>query len=136
MALKFHPQPGAVLLCDYATGFKVPEMVKIRPVIIVSPRFRERPGLSTVVPLSTTPPIPVMPYHCEVSPTPVAPPPYDTGTVWAKADMVATISQDRLKPFHYRPTPGAQRKYVYPTITADELDAVRHCVCEALGIAV
>ena len=134
MALRFHPGPGAILLCDYATGFKVPEMVKIRPVIVISPRFRGRAGLSTVVPLSTTPPRPVMPYHCEVEPTPRGPAPYDAPTSWVKADMLATVGHARLKPMHRRVGPGTARKTVYPAITAEELAKVRECVCHALGI--
>jgi mRNA interferase MazF len=31
MPLKFHPEPGTILICDYTTGFIAPEMVKRRP---------------------------------------------------------------------------------------------------------
>ncbi|WP_210210156.1 type II toxin-antitoxin system PemK/MazF family toxin [Rhodopseudomonas palustris] len=59
MTLKFHPEPGTILICDYSTGFKAPEMVKKRPVVTVSPRLKRRDGLVTVVPLSTSRPEPV-----------------------------------------------------------------------------
>ena len=39
MALKFNPKPGMILLCDYS-GFKVPEMVKRRPAVVILPRHR------------------------------------------------------------------------------------------------
>ena len=37
MPLKFSPYPGSILRCDFQ-GFKEPEMVKPRPVIIISTR--------------------------------------------------------------------------------------------------
>jgi uncharacterized protein YifN (PemK superfamily) len=43
--LKFHPEPGTILICDYSTGFKKPEMVKKRPVVTISPRLKRRDGL-------------------------------------------------------------------------------------------
>jgi uncharacterized protein YifN (PemK superfamily) len=38
MAITFHPEPRMVLVCDFTTGFKEPEMVKVRPVIVLSPQ--------------------------------------------------------------------------------------------------
>ena len=52
--LKFHPEPGTILICDYSTGFRLPEMVKKRPVVTISPRLKRRDGLITVVPLSVS----------------------------------------------------------------------------------
>ena len=40
-------------MCDFRTGFKPPEMVKMRPVVVVSGK---RTGVGTVVPLSATAP--------------------------------------------------------------------------------
>lgn len=39
MPIKFPVAPGTVLLCDYSTGFLPPEMVKLKPAIVVSPVF-------------------------------------------------------------------------------------------------
>lgn len=61
MPLSYYPSPGEIVLCDYATGFIPPEMVKLRPVVIVSPRLRKRGDLVAVVPLSTTAPNPAEP---------------------------------------------------------------------------
>lgn len=63
MALTFHPKPGMALMCDFNTGFVAPEMIKKRPVVVVSPRPRRSNQLCTIVPLSTTRPDPVEPYH-------------------------------------------------------------------------
>ena len=41
-------------MCDFDTGFKAPEMVKKRPVVVISPRRRRSSAqFYTVVPLST-----------------------------------------------------------------------------------
>jgi len=40
LALQFSPAPGAIVICDYSTGFRPPEMVKVRPVVVISPRRR------------------------------------------------------------------------------------------------
>lgn len=64
MAITFHPSPGQILLCDFSQGFRVPEMVKSkRPVIVLTPAFKHRSDLVTIVPLSTVRPDPVQPYH-------------------------------------------------------------------------
>lgn len=44
-----------VLICDFTTGFQAPEMVKKRPVVVVSPR-RRIGQVCTVVPLSSVAP--------------------------------------------------------------------------------
>lgn len=136
MALKFHPDPGVLVLCNYSTGFKTPEMTKIRPALIISPRLRNRSNLCTVVPLSTSAPRQEMPYHMEITPAPSCPAPYDSSTKWVKADMVATVGFNRLKPFHIRPPGGGERKYLYPKVTEDVLHQVRECVCRAIGLKI
>ena len=35
--LPFQPKPGMLLMCDFDTGFRPPEMVKVRPVVVISP---------------------------------------------------------------------------------------------------
>ena len=80
-------------MCDFR-GFVAPEMVKTRPVVVISPNHMHRPGLITVVPLSTTPPNPVEAYHYCLKGNPV-PGSYDV--VWAKCDMVVTIRIERLE---------------------------------------
>jgi len=55
MPINFHPKRGTVPMCDYTTGFKAPEMVKRRQVVVVSPRYRRHTGFCIVVPLGTVP---------------------------------------------------------------------------------
>src|SRR5450755_1833167 len=82
--LKFHPEPGTILICDYSTGFRLPEMVKKRPVVTISPRLKRRDGLITVVPLSTSPPDPVFDHHCKISLKQALPEPFDSAEMWVR----------------------------------------------------
>lgn len=65
MSLSYHPQTGTIVICDFH-GFIEPEMSKRRPVIVVSPRYRNSYKLCTIVPLSTTEPNPIMEYHYKI----------------------------------------------------------------------
>ena len=58
MALKYPPKVGTLWICDFNTGFKPPEMIKRRPVVVISPRRSTE--LCTIVPLSTTVPDPLV----------------------------------------------------------------------------
>jgi mRNA interferase MazF len=91
--LPYHPKQGEVLRCDYS-GLVPPEMDKVRWVVCVSPKFVNRPNLCTVVPLSTTPPEVAQNYHVLLDKDP-----YPEGgglPVWAKCDMVMTVSFAKL----------------------------------------
>lgn len=134
MAISFPPNVGEVLICDFSTGFRKPEMVKRRPALVVSPRLRHRDGLCTVVPLSTTPPQRVVPHQCLIR-LPYAPPePFSAVDCWAKADMLATVSYSRLNLFRDQRGPGGKRKYHRLKLDPVELEKVRTCIRVALGL--
>lgn len=126
MPLKYHPKSGTIVICDFGTGFVPPEMVKARPVVIVSPRFRRRPALCTVVPLSSVMPDPVEPYHHQLSPGAYPPARSD---MWAKCDMLATVSLARLDRVKI-----GKRQYATFELPEAELRAIRECVKTALGL--
>lgn len=133
MAIQFHPDQGTILICDF-TGFKEPEMTKRRPVIVVSPRFRRRKGLCSVVPLSTTAPNPPLLYHYKLHTNPPLPAPYNANEHWVKADMVYTVSFDRLfLPFDKKNTNG---KRMYDVRVIDKLDLIKiqECIIHGLGL--
>lgn len=132
MTIIFHPDPGVVLVCDYA-GFKVPEMTKRRPVIVVSPRFRDRDKLCTVVPLSTTAPKRVCPYHCEIVFDPLLPEPYNSPRMWVKADMLCAVSFERLTLLAAGKDEEGKRIYDVRHISDEDLRRVRDCVLMGLG---
>lgn len=119
----YFPRPGDVLICDYSTGFIEPEMVKHRPVVVVSGRERHGRRLCTIVPLSTTDPAKPEAWHYRMS---VQIPSWATGICWAKCDMLSTVSFDRLDKPHSKTRSGRQ----YHTVRISPLDlaAIRKAV--------
>lgn len=94
MPIQFYPRAGQILLCDFS-GFEPPEMVKKRPVVIISPRLPDRAEIVTVVPISTTPPRRPVPYAVALSRN-YHPASDDAVPSWAKCDMVMNIGRHRL----------------------------------------
>lgn len=131
--LQYHPERGAVLICDYK-GFVEPEMVKVRPVIVISPRFRTRNKVCSVVPLSTTKPSPQMDYHMEIELPERLPSPFDCKTHWIKADMVNTVSFDRLSPIKLGKDQFGKRKYLNCILPPEQMNKVLNAVKNGLGI--
>jgi uncharacterized protein YifN (PemK superfamily) len=133
MALWFQPKPRCVVYCDFA-GFRVPEMTKRRPVVVLRAHKRNR-KLVYIVPLSTTPPLPPQPYHFHFARSPVI----HTGPIeaWAKCDMLAVVSTDRLSVTRSRydlQHAAGPRDLVM--ISEAEFAAIRRCVAIALGLGV
>ncbi len=134
MPLTYHPETGTILICDFV-GFIEPEMVKRRPVVVISPRFRHRDWLCTIVPLSTTPPDPVQAYHYKLKLDEPLPEPYDAPFHWVKGDMLATVSFKRLSlPFFGKDESG-KRKYVVKVVDPADLRNIRECVLHALALS-
>ena len=135
MPLKFPPTPGLVVSCDYATGFRAPEMVKERLAVVVSPRLPHRDNLCTVVPLSTTPARSGIRYQCRITLPMMAPPPYEGTIKWAKADMLATVGFGRLDlPYTGRDPASGKRRYVQIRVTPDDMKTIRSAILHALGL--
>lgn len=135
VALAYYPSPGEIVLCNYGTGFILPEMVKLRPVVIVSPRLRRRGDLVSVVPLSTTPPDPTEPHHCSLTLAVPLPAPYAEPQMWAKCDMVATVALSRLDRFRDGRMPGGSaRRYCTGKVSASQLIDIRKAILHGLGL--
>jgi uncharacterized protein YifN (PemK superfamily) len=66
MTLLFYPRAGQVFVCDF-NGFREPEMVKPRPVIVVSPRLPYRSEIAAIVPISLTAPQHDLPFCYRLS---------------------------------------------------------------------
>lgn len=133
MAIQFHPEQGTIVICDFS-GFVPPEMIKRRPAIVVSPRLRKRSGLCTVVPLSTTPPDPICPYHFKLHVAPVLPAPYNATFHWVKADMLYTVAFSRLHlPFDGKDASG-NRNYDVRVIDTADLLKIQEFILHGLGL--
>jgi len=133
MGLQYPPKRGTILICNFHT-FRQPEMTKMRPVIVLSPRFNERSDLCTVVACSTTKPNVVMPYHYEYHIDPPLPAPCYSPIQWVKGDMLYTVSLRRLKfPFSGKDANG-KRIYDKRIVPNDILNKIEQCVIFGLGI--
>ncbi|MCD1266074.1 type II toxin-antitoxin system PemK/MazF family toxin [Shinella sumterensis] len=134
MPLQYPPKVGTVVICDYTTGFKAPEMVKERLALVVSPRLPYRDKLCTIVPLSTSPAKSGIKYQCRIELPMEAPSPYQGTFKWAKADMFATVCFDRLSlPYTGRDASG-KRKYLQIIVVEEELKKVKTSLLHALGL--
>jgi mRNA interferase MazF len=126
MAIIFHPKAGMVLMCDFK-GYREPEIIKTRPVAVISPNHLGRPGLVTIVPLSTTAPNPVCAYHYRLLGNPI---PGDAAPeVWAKCDLVATVCLDRLDRVQL-----GRGRYEVGYVSMDQIRAMRIAAAHSFGI--
>lgn len=136
MPITFHPEPGTILLCDYSTGFIEPEMVKRRPIVVISPKLKSRDFLCAVVPLSTTKPNQIEPYHYELILERPLPHPFSEPVMWAKCDLVSTVSYARLGRFKAgRQQNSHKRKYIAPRISKEQLQLIQMAVLQGLGLS-
>ena len=127
MPIQFYPRAGQILVCDFS-GFLPPEMCKVRPVIVVSPRLPHRSEIVTVVPISTTAPTHDLPFVVNLSKN-YHPGEPDDVPCWAKCDMVMNIGRFRLDGFKV-----GRRRWENPQATGDDLEAVRQGVIHGLGM--
>ena len=122
MPLPYHPHPGEVLICDFDDAALGAEMVKRRPVVVVSRRDASGGRLATVVPLSTTVPEPAHAWHHAMPHLRIRGWP-DTPMTWAKCDMLATVSFVRLNKPYVKTRAG--RNYVTLVLDPADLVAIR-----------
>lgn len=127
MAIGYYPKMGQVLKCDFS-DLQPPEINKIRPVIIISPRLPYRGELVAVVPLSTTPPKHDLPFTVRLSKN-YHPEASDDLPNWAKCDLVMNIARSRLVGFKI-----GRRRWENPKLEDHDLQAVRYAVLCGLGM--
>lgn len=133
MPLSYYPNIGEILLCNYQ-GFVEPEMVKTRPVIVVSPRLRRRSNLIGIVPLSTTAPAPAEAYHCLIELDRPLPAPFDNPIMWAKCDMYNVVSMQRLDRFkEARQRHRGVRQWFVGKASPAQITALKKAVLCGLG---
>lgn len=131
--LPYHPKQGEVLRCDYS-NLVDPEMSKVRWVVVVSPKFLNRPSLCTVVPLSTSPPRKIENYHVLLDKDP-APKSVQGTAVWAKCDMLMTVSFARLSAYHDGRRADGRRNYVNLYVSIQELGRIKLGILHGIGLA-
>ena len=134
MSILYHPQVGTILRVDLNEGFRVPEMRKRRPAVVVSPPLKGRDQLCTIVPLSTTKPQPMQPYNCEVALDPPLPFPYEGPIMWVKADMVMCVAFHRLKLLHRGKDENGERVYDVRVLPPEKMEEIKECIRYSLGM--
>jgi mRNA interferase MazF len=134
MPLPFPPNRGEVLICDFQNYMPKGEMVKLRPIIVLSPSIAQRMDIVTVVALSTTQPLTILNYHLEITFDPPYSIKYPSKTMWLKGDMIYTMSLSRLSRPHSKNLSTGQRIYPKRFIDASVMKDVERCVLASLGI--
>jgi uncharacterized protein YifN (PemK superfamily) len=129
--LPFHPRPGDILICDYSTGFRPPEMVKRRLCVVVSPKLKRRTDLATVVPISQTCPDNPEPWHHRID---LVSQSWGDGPRWIACDMIATVAYDRLSRPHFRHPVTGSRVFERLSLSQDDVIAVQNGIRAALGL--
>jgi mRNA interferase MazF len=133
MPISFHPQQGTILICDFR-GYESPEMMKRRPVIVISPKLRSRPNLCSVVPMSTTAPHTEESYHYRLETVPPLPAPYSSDWHWVKADMVYTVGFDRLFLAACGKDDKGVRLYDQRVIAQVDLQNIQRAILHGIGL--
>lgn len=137
MALTFHPGPGTILMCDFSSGFKAPEMVKTRPVIVISPKRKRCSKLCTVVAISTVPPTRVENWHYLI---PKASMPqiqrFQVNDSWLKGDMIYRVSFERLDLIRIgKDRDTGKRLYFKQGLGREQMRSVYSCVLHSLNLS-
>ena len=133
MPIQYQPKAGTILVCDYS-GFKAPEMVKRRPVVVLSPQMQGRPSLCTIVPISTEKPKIQTRYHV-LLPDLVLPHPFEDGPNWVKGDMLFTASFERLDLFKTGKDMTGRRAYFPVCLTDADFTKIKTAVLCSLGLS-
>ncbi len=134
MAIKYSPKVGQILMCDF-NGFKAPEMVKNRPIIILSTRPNGH-KLVSVTCLSTAVPTKEEQYHLKMDAKHLPRTKFfrDKET-WLKGDMVYTVGFDRLNLIKVGMDKG-KRIYHLDRLSRDTMKGVYSCVLHGLNLGV
>jgi mRNA interferase MazF len=135
MAIREHPIQGCVVTVDYSTGgFRTPEMTKRRLAVVVSPKISARPGLCTVVPLSTTAPQPKMPYHASIRIPFELPVAWGDMERWVKGDMVNAVGFHRVDLLRLAKSADGRRKYQMTPLPTELFKQVQVCALHGMGL--
>jgi len=125
--IRFQPRAGQVLACNFGLGFKQPEMIKVRPVLVISPKQREWTRLCVVVPISSRAPHEEKPYHLRLPDGLIPGDKYEES--WVKGDMVIAVGSHRLDRLK-----TGRRQYETPQVSDEVLREARRCVLHATGM--
>ena len=132
MPIQYNPNKGQVLMCDFSEGFKEPEMVKERAVIVFKSSGRSK--LVTVIPLSSVARNPKQNHHMVV-PNMELPNTawFKNRDSWLKGYMVYTVGWHRLSLVRMGKSTG-RRNYYTGRLSLPMLKELDKCVLNGIGL--
>lgn len=133
VALKYAPKRGSIVIVDFSGGFRVPEMVKRRPCLVISKPIESRHGICTVVPLSTTVPKPAQPYHYQLHIPFAMPRKWSENPVWVKCDMVTTVGFHRTELLWLDKDRQGKRHFQQSMISTKHMEEICKCILHTIG---
>ena len=135
--IKFHPKAGQILMCDFE-GFIAPEMIKKRPIIVLTPSMQGKANnLVSIVPLSTKKPDPIKKWHFLLEPQYLPDIKFFKNLQkqsWVKADMIYTVSFQRLELIRMGKNKAGKRIYFDGVLPKTILSEIQQCLLQALNI--
>ncbi|WP_083780904.1 type II toxin-antitoxin system PemK/MazF family toxin [Roseovarius nubinhibens] len=134
MAINYHPKRGTIVCANFDQGFKVPEMVKRRLCLVISPPIQARPGLCTIVPLSKSEPQEIQAYHYKFQIPFQLPRRWGNASRWAKCDMICAVGFHRLDLLRLGKDQNGARQYQLNTLSRTHLRNINNCVLASLGL--
>lgn len=134
MAISYHPPRGAIVCANFDQGFKVPEMVKRRLCVVISPKIEARHGLCTIVPLSMSEPEVVQAYHYKFKIPFQLPGTWGNQPRWAKCDMICAVGFHRLDLLRLGKNTQGVRQYQLNSLSDIHLRHISNCVLAGLGL--
>lgn len=135
MSISGHPTRGSIVTVDYRSGFMEPEMVKRRLAVVISPDIKNRIKLTTVVPLSLTPPEAIMPYHKQIEIPFEMPKKWGGGNRWIKGDMVNSVGFHRIDFLMLGKDKTGKRIYQYQALPDELFKVVKKCALHGMGFS-
>ena len=135
MPIKYHPNQASLVAVNFDKGFKEPEMVKTRLAVVMSKPIARRVGLCTIVPLSTTPPNHVMPYHGEIDIGFDLPKHWER-RCWVKGDMITSVGFHRVELIRLGRDRNSKRQYLTRPLDDAIFLAVQRYALHGLGLSV
>lgn len=119
-------------MCDFG-GFKAPEMIKSRPVLVLNTRPNGH-RLVTITCLSTTAPEKPQPHHMQLDDNHLPRHKFFRGgTTWVKGDMIYTLSFDRLS-YVSLGSDNGKRIYFQNRLGRETMKEVYSCVLHGLNL--
>ena len=131
--INFHPKKGQILFCDFR-GFEAPEMVKTRPILIITGSMIGKDSrLVTIVPISITTPKPICKWHYKLEAKYMPRAKFFRHTdCWVKADMIYTVSIKRLWLIKLGLNEFGKMKYFRKKLSSDIFIEVKKAILAGL----